>query len=72
MSSKMSEKLGPRNAAYRHLGSIIKDTVAPGIYYEDFPALSGFTRPEWSHLSASDSVEFSKRLAPHLRTALQM
>jgi hypothetical protein len=27
---------------------------------------------QWSHLSAGDSVEFSKRLVPHLRKALQM
>jgi hypothetical protein len=51
---------------------VIKDTAAPGIYYEDFPELKGFSCPEWSHLSAGDSVEFSKRLVPHLREALQM
>lgn len=51
---------------------VIKDTGAPGIYFEDFPELSGFNCPEWSHLSAGDSVEFSKRLVPHLRQALQM
>src|SRR5881392_98760 len=51
---------------------VIKDTAAPGIYYEDFPELAGFNGPEWSHLSAGDSVEFSKRLIPHLRAALQM
>lgn len=51
---------------------VIKDTGAPGIYYEDFPELSGFNCPEWSHLTAGDSVEFSKRLVPHLRAALQL
>ena len=51
---------------------LLKGTVAPGIYYEDYPELSGFNCPEWSHLSAGDSVEFSKRLIPHLRSALQM
>ena len=51
---------------------VIKDTAAPGIYYEDFPELKGFNCPEWSHLSAGDSVEFSKRLLPHLREALKM
>ena len=51
---------------------VIKDTAAPGIYYEDFPELKGFNCPEWSHLSAGDSVEFSKRLVPHLRKALKM
>jgi hypothetical protein len=51
---------------------VIKDTGAPGIYDEDYPELSSFNCPEWSHLSAGDSVEFSKRLVPHLRKALQM
>jgi hypothetical protein len=51
---------------------VIKDTAAPGIYFEDFPELAGFNCPEWSHLSAGDSVEFTKRLAPHLRAALKM
>jgi transposase len=51
---------------------VITDTAAPGIYFEDFPELSGFDCPEWSHLSAGDSVEFSKRLVPHLRQALQI
>jgi hypothetical protein len=47
-------------------------TGAPGICYSDFPDLSGFSCPEWSHLSAADSVEFSKRLVLHLRDALNM
>ncbi|MEP7014713.1 MAG: hypothetical protein ABI925_04670 [Verrucomicrobiota bacterium] len=51
---------------------LLKSTGAPGIYYSDFPDLSGFDCPEWSHLSAGDSVEFSKRLVPHLREALQL
>jgi hypothetical protein len=51
---------------------LLKATAAPGISYEDYPELSGFNCPEWSHLSAGDSVEFSKRLVPYLRKALQM
>jgi hypothetical protein len=51
---------------------VLKDTAAPGIHYEDYPKLASFTCPEWSHLSAGDSVEFSKRLVPHLRAALQL
>src|SRR6266702_5855591 len=51
---------------------LLRMTGAPGIYYSDFPALGGFNCPEWSHLSAGDSVEFSKRLIPHLRAALKM
>jgi hypothetical protein len=51
---------------------VLKDSGAPGIYYEDFRDLAAFSCPEWSHLSAGDSVEFSKRLIPHLRAALGM
>jgi hypothetical protein len=51
---------------------LLKSTGAPGIHFEDYPELSGFNCPEWSHLSAGDSVEFSKRLVPHLQVALGM
>jgi len=50
---------------------IINESGAPGIYFEDYPELASFDCPEWSHLSAPDSVEFSKRLVPHLRDALK-
>jgi len=66
---KLEDRITPRTGIWDR---VIKDTAAPGIYYEDFPELSGFNCPEWSHLSAGDSVEFSKRLVPHLRKALQM
>jgi hypothetical protein len=49
---------------------LLRETGAPGIYFEDFPELASFTCPEWSHLSAGDSVEFTKRLVPHLRSAI--
>jgi len=52
--------------------TLLRVCHAPGIFYSDFPELSGFTCPEWSHLSAPDSVEFSRRLVPHLREALGM
>lgn len=65
----LEERLNPRARDWERL---LKDTGVPGIYYEDFPELNGFVCPEWSHLSAGDSVEFSKRLVPHLRKALQM
>ncbi len=65
----LENRLNPRARDWERL---LKDTKAPGIYWEDYPELSNFTCPEWSHLSAGDSVEFSKRLVPHLRTALQL
>jgi hypothetical protein len=67
---KLEGRETPRTAIF--WDRVIKHTAAPGIYYQDFPELSGFRCPEWSYLSAGDSVKFSKRLAPHLRTALQM
>ena len=66
---KLEDRETPRTGIWDR---VLKDTGAPGIYYEDFPDLEGFNCPEWSHLSAGDSVEFSKRLIPHLRAALQM
>jgi hypothetical protein len=65
----LEDKTTPRNQTWDPL---LKGTGAPGIYFEDFPELAGFNCPEWSHLSAGDSVEFTKRLVPHLRAALQM
>ena len=66
---ELEDRLMPRAQSW---DPILKMTNAPGIYYSDFPELSGFNCPEWSHLSAGDSVEFSKRLVPHLRAALQL
>lgn len=66
---ELEDKITPRQQSWDPL---LQMTKAPGIYYSDFPDLSGFNCPEWSHLSAGDSVEFSKRLVPHLREALKM
>ena len=63
----LENRMTPRPAIWDR---ILKETGAPGIYFEDFPELAGFDCPEWSHLSAGDSVEFTKRLVPHLRAAL--
>ncbi len=65
----LEDRLNPRS---REWDRLLKETAAPGIYFEDFPELAGFNCPEWSHLSAGDSVEFTKRLVPHLRNALQL
>jgi hypothetical protein len=65
---KLEDQQTPRARTWDPL---LKQTNSPGIYFEDYPELASFDCPEWSHLSAGDSVEFSKRLVPHLRTALQ-
>jgi hypothetical protein len=49
---------------------LLKESGAPGIYFEDYPELAGYVCPEWSHLSAPDSVEFTHRLVPHLLKAM--
>ena len=65
----LEDRITPRSDIWN---SLLKCTGTPGIYFEDYPELSSFNCPEWSHLSAGDSVEFTKRLIPHLRSALQM
>ncbi len=62
----------PRHPAQKNLGPAPPANCRARIYFEDFPELASFTCPEWSHLSAGDSVEFTKRLVPHLRDALQL
>lgn len=66
---QLEDQITPRNQTWDPL---LKQTDAPGIHFEDYPELAGFTCPEWSHLAAGESVEFTKRLAPHLRAALKM
>lgn len=66
---KLEDEQTPRKATWDPL---VAQCRVPGIYFEDFPELSGFNCPEWSHLSAADSVEFTKRLIPHLREALML
>jgi hypothetical protein len=65
----LEDKATPRAGIWDRL---LRDTAAPGIYFDDFPELASFDCPEWSHLSAGDSVEFTKRLIPHVRSALQL
>jgi hypothetical protein len=62
----LEDKATPRSGAWTRL---MQETGAPNIYYSDHPELI-FDCPEWSHLSGPDSVEFSKRLVPHLKKAL--
>jgi hypothetical protein len=63
---ELEDKATPRSAAWTRL---MQETGAPNIYYSDHPELI-FDCPEWSHLSAADATEFTKRLVPHLKRAL--
>ncbi len=64
---KLEDKATPRAGPWTRL---LKESGAAGIYFDDFPELAGFECPEWSHLSAPDSVEFTHRLVPHLLNAM--
>ncbi|MDB6169408.1 MAG: hypothetical protein JWM88_2272 [Verrucomicrobia bacterium] len=64
---KHEDRLTPRIGAWTRL---LNETKAPGIYFSDHPELAAFDCPEWSHLSAPDSVEFTKRLVPYITRAL--
>lgn len=62
------EKLVPLAAGW---GRLVAENKVPAINFADHAELRSFDCPEWSHLSAPDSVEFTKRLVPHLQRALR-
>lgn len=64
---EVEDQVTPRAATWDRM---LRETGAPGVHFADHPELASFDCPEWSHLSAPDSVEFTKRLVPHLREAL--
>jgi len=59
--------MAPREAFYERMLAV---TGAPGVHFQDYPELSDFDCPEWSHLTASDAVLFTQRLMPILENAL--
>jgi len=42
--------------------TLLAKTGAPGIHFEDYPAMQGLTLPEWSHLDVPDSERFTEAL----------
>src|SRR3954463_11287885 len=69
MSGPLKQLEDEKTPRAKTFDPLVQASGAPGIYFEDYPELASFQCPEWSHLSAGDSVEFTKRLVPHLRTA---
>lgn len=45
-------------------------TKTPGIYFGDYPTLTQFTCPEWSHLSPTDAGRFTQELLPILEQTM--
>ncbi len=62
------EMLAPRAHTWERL---VHENGVPAIDFAEHDELRAFDCPEWSHLSAEDSVEFTRRLLPHLKLALQ-
>ncbi|MDB5222357.1 MAG: hypothetical protein JWN83_1024 [Chitinophagaceae bacterium] len=54
----MGEKMGfPREKYWERILAV---TGCPGIHFEDYPAIAHFVCPEFSHLSPSDAIVFTK------------
>jgi len=55
---KMGEQMGfPRDKYWKR---ILKETQCPGLHFLDYPSLTHFVCPEWSHLSPADAIVFTK------------
>jgi hypothetical protein len=63
----VEDRFAPRAAVWDR---VLAETGAPGVFAEDHAELASFDLPEWSHLSAADSVLFTRRLVPYLKAAL--
>jgi len=50
---------------------LLQAAQAPGIHFEDYPQLQGYTLPEWSHVSSADAVKLTAQLAPLVEQALK-
>lgn len=66
--AEREEQLAPRAVTWDRL---VRENGVPAIHFAEHPELNAFDCPEWSHLSAEDSIAFSRLLVPHLQRALQ-
>jgi hypothetical protein len=49
-------------AREKYWDRLLAETGAPGIHFADYPQLSGYACPEWSHLSPADASTFTADL----------
>ncbi len=42
---------------------LLRETMCPGVHFEDYESLQGFDLPEWSHLRADQTPAFTEALA---------
>lgn len=50
---------------------LLERTGAPGIHFEDYPQLQGYTLPEWSHLAPSEAERLTAALVPIVEAKLR-
>jgi hypothetical protein len=62
------DRLYPRARSWQ---ALLDATRTPGIYFEDYPQLSGYVLPEWSHMTRSDAERFTAAAYPLIEQALQ-
>lgn len=44
----------------KYWDAMLSYTNTPGIYFEDYPSITHFICPEWSHLTPKDAIVFTK------------
>ncbi len=58
---KYEERFYPRTRSW---DGLIRATGAPGIYFADYPQLTGYYLPEWSHLTRAEAERFTAAIYP--------
>ncbi len=53
------QRVFPREATWDVL---LAKTGAPGIHFQDYPQLQGYTLPEWSHMTGAEADRFTAAL----------
>jgi len=52
----------------KYWDALLTYTNSPGVHFEDYPEIAHFKCPEWSHLSPSDAIVFTKNFIKILVT----
>lgn len=61
---EQEKRVFPRNLYWDRL---LAHTQTEGIHFEDYPELSRYICPEWSHLTPADAIPFTESLIPIIR-----
>jgi hypothetical protein len=58
---QIEKQMYPRDLYWNRL---LAHTQTPGIHFEDYPAMTRYKCPEWSHLTPADAIPFTEGLIP--------